>query len=255
MRSTIVGAIAIMLVIVTGCGKDTIVEPEALTDQELEAIVKGNSVTLLEAVELFAIDNGGEYPESVDSDISATGKILIDYLPGGDKLINPFTGIKDQPIDSMPSSPGEIGYYKYQYNDAFYFNVYFIQGFGANSIIIEHDNIEETEAQIIEDCLILQAAVEAFKADDIWDNRYPCGSADCSQTGGILQDYLPDGHLIENRITDFPTEPSVFGYTTNCCAGIICYECIVGEDRVSIGYKISAVGFEPGEYIFQLTVK
>lgn len=247
MKLTIMIGIAITLVILAGCENNTISESQVPTVEELEAIVKGNSLTLLEAVEAFAIDRGGWYPANSDSDTTATGKTLIDYLPGGERLINPFTGLKDQPVDSIPSSPGEIGYKRWSNG-----NTFFIQGFGANSIIVEHDNIEETEALVIENCLELQRAVEEWRSGDYFDYRYPCSSADCNQLGDVLQDCLPDRRLLENHFTGADSEPAIWGASARL-PGEIGYECKV-DQGLPVGYTITAVGFEPGVIIFQLSV-
>ena len=243
-----------MLFILIGCDNSTILESQAPTTQELEAIVKGNSLTLLEAVESFANDNYGSYPENADTDTTATGKVLIDYLPDGERLMNPFTGLRDQPIDSIPSSPGEICYFKFHYHECIYcyLNVYYIKGYGTNSIIVEHDNIEDTEALVIEDCLKLQRAVEAWLSDSSM-GYYPCYNYDSNDSGNIVLDYLPNSVLMENRFTLLSTEPSCWELSINCCVGFISYSCIV-VDGYSVGYTITGVGFEPGEYVFQLTV-
>lgn len=247
MKTTIIITITIILLISIGCGEQTIVEYQNPTDQELEAIVKGNSLTLLDAVELFALDNGGEYPESVDSDTTYIGKVLVDYLPEGERLINPFTGLRDQPIDSVPTSPGAIGYYRYNPN----INVYFIQGFGANSIIIEHDNIEELEALVIADCLKLQRAVEAWRSDFSQDH-YPYNNYDWNDFGNSVSDYLPGGELMKNRFTKAPYEPREWnGMPAGW--GAIGYECKL-INSIPVGYTITAKGFEPDVDIFQISI-
>lgn len=247
MKSMIILISFIMLVFIIGCENKTIVESPDLTMIELEAIVKGNSITLLEAVEQFALDNYGEYPASANSDTALSGKTLIDYLPGGERLVNPFTGQYDQPIALVPSSPGEIGYYKYHPNC----NVYYIQGYGANSIIIEHDNIIEIEALIMEDCLSLQQAVEKWH-DDFSQSYYPCSNHESNNLGYCVTDYLPDGQYMQNHFTLAPVEPTAWGHPPGAM-GTIGYECIL-ENSTPIGYTISAIGFEPEVVIFKIDV-
>jgi hypothetical protein len=248
MKTIIAAIIAITCAILIGCEEDTIVECQAPTAEELEAIVKGNSITLLEAVELFAIDKNGRYPVNADSDTTITGKVLIDYLPGGERLLNPFTGLKDQPVDSIPSSPGEISYYKYEHYE-YYFNIYFIKGYGTNSIIVEYDNIEETKAMIVEDCLELQRAVEAWRSER-FDGTYPNDCIDSNDIGNTLVDYLPDGQFMRNRFTMWHTEPVDYGAATT---GQIGYRSRV-ENGSTVGYTITAVGLENGVHIFTLSV-
>ncbi len=258
MRTTIITIIAITLLILIGCEKEEIVECQVPTEQELEAIVKGNTLTLREALEQYATDNYGHYPESADSDTTVTGKVLIDYLPEGERLLNPFTGLKDQPINSIPSSPGEIGYYKYHeqgyildepYDHSM--NVYFIKGYGTNSIIVEHDNIEDIEALIVEDCLTLQRAVEAWSSN-YTQGYYPSSDLDSDDDGYSVVHYLPGGHLMENRFNMYYIEPHVWEGIP-ATMGAIGYKCII-EGVTPVGYTIMAVGFEPEVIIFQISV-
>jgi hypothetical protein len=247
MKQIIIAIFAIILVFAVGCDNETIVENQPLEVLEMEAIVKGNSISLLEAVEQFALDNYGEYPENVDSDTTAAGMSLIDYLPDGEKLINPFTGEKDQPVNTIPSSPGEIGYYKY----CPAYNVYYIQGYGANSLIIGHDNIDEIETLIIEDCLALQGAVEAW-CNDYSENEYPCSDLDVNDIGNTVIDYLPDGQYMRNRFTGAPAEPNSWGSPPSA-TGTIGYECMQ-EYNTPVGYAIYAIGFEPNIFIFEMEI-
>ncbi len=247
MKTAIAAIITITAVIITGCEEYTIVESQAPTVQELEAIVKGNSLTLIEAVEAFANDNNGYYPNNVDSDLSATGKALIDYLPGGERLINPFTGLNDQPLDSIPSSPGEIGYYKYLPH----FNVYYVKGFGATTIIVEHDNIEVLEALVVADCLELQHAVEAWRRD-FYEDTYPIDNSAWNDLGNTVSDYLPDGEMMENRFTKAPYEPRTWN-SLPCGWGAIGYEYKMVDD-IAVGYTITAVGFELDSFIVQINI-
>jgi len=247
MKKILISLIFLISSITAGCEEKIITATQIPTDQELEAIVKGNSITLFEAVEEFANDNNGYYPQNADSDTTLTGKILIDYLPEGERLVNPFTGAKDQPIDSVPSSPGEISYYLYYSNC----NVYSIQGYGVNSIIIEHDNIEELEALVVEDCLALQNAVEAWRKDYFID-YYPCSNFDVNDIGNTISAYLPGGHLMKNRFTMTPAEPTAWDYPPNLI-GAIGYECNA-QHYSTAGYTITAFGFEPGIVICKIIV-
>lgn len=247
MKTTIITALTLTLAILIGCEDNSIIESQAPTDQELEAIVKGNSLTLIEAVEAFANDNNGYYPNSVDSDLSATGKVLIDYLPGGERLTNPFTGLDDQPIDSIPSSPGEIGYYKHLPH----FNVYYVKGFGATTIIVEHNNIEVLETLVVLDCLELQNAVEAWRRD--YNEDYcPINNSDWNDLGNTVSDYLPDGEMMENRFTKAPYEPRTWNGLPSGW-GAIGYEYKMVDEK-PVGYTITAIGFEPGVVICKINI-
>ena len=57
---------------------------------DLDAIVVTNTRIVQTAVEAFAAESGGLYPYNVDSDISQAGNTVIDLLPGGEYLENPY---------------------------------------------------------------------------------------------------------------------------------------------------------------------
>ena len=57
----------------------------------------------------YAADNGGLYPTGVRQP-NALGHTLIDYLPGGRLLINPFTGNRTEPRDGPATHSGAVGY-------------------------------------------------------------------------------------------------------------------------------------------------
>lgn len=242
MKKTITLMLFLTCVLTTGCEENNSVECPVQQVEELEAIVKGNSLSLIEALEAFAGDNEGFYPSSIDSDTTVTGKVLVDYLPLGRRLLNPFTGLRDQPIDTIPSSPGETGYYKKSFQS--WYNVYFVKGFGAESIIVEHDNIAQREMMVIESCLDLQKAVE------LWHDEagyYPCNSIDADPSGKTVVDYLPGGILLVNAMHMLRTEPAVWGGSA-AQPGEIGYVCVWAEGQ-TIGYVITGCGTEAGEII------
>ena len=92
-----------------GAGKVSSVEP-GLSASEKEAIVSENCETLVEALDAFAAENGGFYPEDAWMDTTDAGRALIDFLPGRRPLLNPFTGEETEPVLGTADAPGEIGY-------------------------------------------------------------------------------------------------------------------------------------------------
>jgi hypothetical protein len=62
------------------------------------------------AAEAFAADNNGLYPADVSCSVSLLGKTLIDYLPGGERLVNPYHGQATEPVDGAAANQGETGY-------------------------------------------------------------------------------------------------------------------------------------------------
>ncbi len=75
-----------------------------------EASVKSNCHTVQLACEEWSIMASGIYPLDVDTDTTPAGDRLIDLLPNGARLMNPFTKANTEPIDGASVNPGEIGY-------------------------------------------------------------------------------------------------------------------------------------------------
>lgn len=75
-----------------------------------EAVVKSNCHTVQIASEDFALQNNGIYAADVDSDATPTGATLIDLLPQGSRLLNPFTRASTEPVNGAAADPGETGY-------------------------------------------------------------------------------------------------------------------------------------------------
>jgi prepilin-type N-terminal cleavage/methylation domain-containing protein len=75
-----------------------------------EASVKSNCHTVQLACEEWSIMAGGIYPLDVDTDTTPSGDRLIDLLPQGLPLMNPFTRANSEPINGAVTNPGEIGY-------------------------------------------------------------------------------------------------------------------------------------------------
>ncbi len=63
------------------------------------------------AAEAFAADNNGLYPADASGSVSLLGKTLIDYLPGGERLLNPYHGQATEPVDGVAANQGETGYF------------------------------------------------------------------------------------------------------------------------------------------------
>ncbi len=74
-----------------------------------ETDVKRNCRIVQFAVEEFARRNQGVYPATAD-DLTSDGLALMDLLPGGAGLINPFTHLCSEPVFGPVSSRGQTGY-------------------------------------------------------------------------------------------------------------------------------------------------
>ena len=85
---------------ITGFGGDSIIV-ELTNAEELENSVRLNCYILQAAVERFAMLNGGIYPSDVGTDCTPGGETVIDLLPGGTLLKNPFTLAATEPVDAL----------------------------------------------------------------------------------------------------------------------------------------------------------
>lgn len=110
------------------------------TSRAKEAVVKSNCHTVQLAAEDFAVRNEGVYASDTDTDVAAGGDTIVDLLPGGIFLQNPFTKAADVPLSSSAAAnPGEVGYVPFVgvggQNDG-----YTITGFGRTTQVIAISN-------------------------------------------------------------------------------------------------------------------
>jgi type IV pilus assembly protein PilA len=79
-----------------------------MQDRAKEASLKSNCHTVQLATEDFSVMTEGSYPSDVDSDTTPAGDTLIDMLPGGQPIDNPFTKNNTEPVNGAAASPGQI---------------------------------------------------------------------------------------------------------------------------------------------------
>ncbi len=75
-----------------------------------EAAVKSNCHTVQLAAEDFAVQNDGVYSDDVGIDVTPSGQAIVDMLPGGALLENPFTKVATEPVDGTAALAGESAY-------------------------------------------------------------------------------------------------------------------------------------------------
>ena len=102
-----------------------------------------------------------------------------------------------------------------------------------------------TDAEVLANCQIVRAAVEAFAAAN--GGVYPASSADATPGGDTVYDLLPDRSLLINPYTEYRTEPAVFGGSA-ANPGETGY-CVVVIDHENAGYVITGVGRCAGDVI------
>jgi type IV pilus assembly protein PilA len=98
----------------------------AMQARAKEASVKSNCHTLQLAAEDFAVQNDGRYCSQADS--------LVSLLPGGSKLVNPFTKGTTEPVDGPATKLGQTGYEPIWKNGVCV--GYTITGYGKNGLLI-----------------------------------------------------------------------------------------------------------------------
>jgi prepilin-type N-terminal cleavage/methylation domain-containing protein len=74
-----------------------------------EASVKSNCHTVQLAAEDFSVQNDGVYSNGL-ADVLPSGDTIIDLLPGGVLLENPFTKAATEPVVGLPAAAGSTGY-------------------------------------------------------------------------------------------------------------------------------------------------
>jgi prepilin-type N-terminal cleavage/methylation domain-containing protein len=102
-----------------------------------EASVKSTCHTVQLAVEDFAVQNEGFYAANL-ADITPSGDTIIDMLPGGILIENPFTRLATEPVNGAAANPGETGYQVLM--DAGMNVGYIITGFGRHGQILRLSN-------------------------------------------------------------------------------------------------------------------
>ncbi len=109
-----------------------------MRERAKECTVKSNCHTVQLAAEDFAVQNEGVYAANVDMDTTPGGTTILDLLPGGARLLNPFTKAATEPVNAAAANPGETGYQVLVQGGI---NVgYTITGFGENVMILTLNN-------------------------------------------------------------------------------------------------------------------
>ena len=73
-----------------------------------EASVKENCHTVQLAAEDFSVRNDGVYASNLAD--AAPGQTLVQLLPGGVLLANPFSRADTEPVDGLAAGEGQTGY-------------------------------------------------------------------------------------------------------------------------------------------------
>lgn len=103
--------------------------------EELEDRVITQAYLVRDAAEAFAAENGGLFPDNVGTHQSTMGNTLIDLLPLGQMLQNPFHLAATTPVDGAAATPGEVGYQPVQAEAETV--GYFITAYGLTAEVLE----------------------------------------------------------------------------------------------------------------------
>jgi prepilin-type N-terminal cleavage/methylation domain-containing protein len=104
-----------------------------------EAVVRSNCHTVQLAVEDWAVQSDGLYPDNVDVDATLTGETVVDILPQSALLQNPFTRAATEPVNGAAGTPGQTGYVPVV--DGLGMNSsYDITGFGQQIVVLTLTN-------------------------------------------------------------------------------------------------------------------
>ena len=82
----------------------------AMQNRAKEASVKSNCHTVRLTAEDFAVQNLGNYAMDVNVDTTPLGDTMLNLLPGGALLEDPFTKAVTEPVPGAAANPGETGY-------------------------------------------------------------------------------------------------------------------------------------------------
>jgi hypothetical protein len=104
--------------------------PKALKTKILE-----NCLIVRDAIERFALENGGYYP-SDSCDMTPAVDTFIDLLPEGMLLENPVYLCRIEPVDGAAAIPGQTGYVC-AVNSEGQATGYLITGFGLHDEIVQ----------------------------------------------------------------------------------------------------------------------
>jgi hypothetical protein len=241
MRNALIIITIMLLSAVFACSEsESPVDTNGLSVLEREAIVSENCLILQAALDEYLVHNDGLCPDDIYVDTNSMGHTVIDLLPDGQPLVNPFTELRTEPGNSDAAEPGQIGYSRSYY----YESLYNISGYGANAVILGLSNQEELEQKVIANCMHIRIAAEMFAS--LNDGEFPRYGSDTTPQGQTLIDLLPDGTLLRNPFTRVNTEP------VDCCAatpGQSGYLPVI-DGGLNVGYSITGVGRDAGTEIF-----
>ena len=227
-------------------------EEEVTSDNwsELERRTYLNAAIIQIAVEDWSQENGGGYPYNTNQ-ASAAGHSLIDYLPDGQLLANPFHLAKTEPVDGAAAAQGQVGYLPI-HADGWSVG-YVVTAYGEHGEILNltklprsveapTDPIGLTLQTMDPELLSLRNAVAVRSAVRRWSEGngggYPSDLSHENARGNTLVDLLPGGILLINPYTAARSEPRNGGAVV---PGSVAYVSVQGVGQ-NPSYHLEAFG-------------
>ena len=136
----------VMALCYTGCSDDSstpiIPDPDTLTLMTKDDSVIANAYIVRDAAEAFAAANNGLYPR-LTTEKTLDGQTLIDLLPDGKYLVNPYVGFMDSPRDGFAAYPGQVGYMQYASIEPYGYTIDAVGADGATRLIVLYKDPRE----------------------------------------------------------------------------------------------------------------
>lgn len=225
----------LLITAITSCGEDS--KPADPVDGPTpEEIIIQNCHIIKDAADTFAGENEGKYAKSL-TDTTLDGNTLIDLLPGGKLLLNPYTGLETEPR-SYASELGEImymptfcvgvavGYIICTYDD---------QGEWLYHMFSHSEDFFDEECSVVCGCYHLQNCIVEFAENN--DGAFPLDvDTDGDLMGRTLLYYF--NYQYDNPFTGLYTNP-INGTASN--SGEVGYEPVTASD-IPVGYIITGYG-------------
>jgi hypothetical protein len=170
---------------------------------------------LFDAAKRYAAANNGEYAQDVAGTPNDEGNTLVDLLPNGELLFNPFTSTQDNPVDGdATGTPFGIGYTALDIEGEGTISGFMIDAhaceFWTTAVLLPYTLKEE---DIVHDALGLRVALHAFKQAS---GHFPHDLDTETTPGGktVVDLYFEDDRDFENPFTKQDYVP-VIGTATN----------------------------------------
>ena len=218
---TLTLSILVLITLVPACKQET--APVVVVEPTLNDLVIENCGIVAQAADGYAAQHGS-YPGSVGE--------FQSFLPGGELLVNPYTGLASEPVDGVAGGEGQTGYRPVSNWEKII--AYEVTAFGELDQVYEMLE-PDLDSMVVANCHIVVNAVQAYKAQH---NVYPERVYD-------FVSFLPNGEYLTNPYSSYATEP-VDG--TAASQGEAAYQPVFDVNDNVVGCNITGYGEYLGIY-------